>query len=242
VVNPRQVRNFAKACGLLAKTDTLDAKIIARFGQAIMPEIRPLKDVRCQQLTAFLARRRQLMEMMVAEQNRLLSATKPVRASLEAHIAWLTQQIDTIDQEIATFIQDSPSWKAKEEILTSVKGIGPVTAATLLATLPELGAISRQKVGALVGVCPYHRDSGKFRGKRAIWGGRAVIRAVLYMATLSATRFNPVIKAFYEKLRNAGKVHKVAMTACMRKLLTILNAMMKSQQMWDPTKFQAVGA
>jgi len=236
VVNPRQIRNFAKACGLLAKTDTLDARIIARFAHAIKPEIRPLKDESCQHLAALLARRRQLTEMLVAEKNRLHSATKPVRAGIEAHITWLMQQIEAIDQEITIQIQDSPTWKAKEEILTSVKGIGPVTAATLLAALPELGTISRQQVGALVGVCPYNRDSGKFRGKRAIWGGRAAIRSVLYMATLAATRFNPVIKTFYERLIASGKVHKVAMTACMRKLLGILNSMLKNQQKWDPTK------
>ena len=237
IVNPRQVRNFAKACGLLAKTDTLDAKIIARFAQAIKPEIRPLKNEMCQTLTSLTARRRQLVEMLVAEKNRLNSASKTVRLGIETHIAWLTQQIDTIDKEASTFIQSSPAWKAKEEILTSVKGVGPITAAVLLAALPELGTIPRRQIGALVGVCPYNRDSGKYRGKRNIWGGRPAIRAALYMATLSATRFNPAIKAFYDRLMAAGKVHKVAMTACMRKLLSILNSMMKNSQKWDSTKF-----
>lgn len=238
VVNPRQVRDFAKACGMLAKTDSLDAKIIARFGQAVKPEIRPLKDEMSQILTALVARRRQLVDMLSAEKNRLSSAPRTTRKSIALHIAWLEKQISTVDDDISAFIQSSPVWKAKEEILTSVKGIGDVTASTILATLPELGSIPRQKVAALVGVCPYNRDSGKFKGKRSIWGGRAAIRSVLYMATLSATRFNPVIKAFYERLKEAGKPHKVALTACMRRLLTILNAMIKNNQKWDHGKFQ----
>lgn len=242
VVNPRQVRNFAKACGLLAKTDILDAKIIARFAQAIKPEIRPLKDEASQNLAALLARRRQLVEMLVAEKNRVISATTSVRKGIMTHIAWLTHQIDDVDKDISTLIQSSEFWKAKEEILTSVKGIGPVTAATILAALPELGTISRQQLGALVGVCPYNRDSGKFRGKRAISGGRATVRSVLYMATLCAARFNPVIKAFYQRLTSAGKLHKVAITACMRKLLTILNAMVKNNQKWDNSKFHSTSA
>lgn len=242
IVNPRQVRNFAKACGLLAKTDTLDARIIARFALAIKPEIRPLKDEMCQILSALTARRRQLIEMLVAEKNRLNSAPKAIRPSIETHIAWLTQQIDAVDKDASTCIQSSPAWKAKEEILTSVKGVGPVTASVLLAALPELGMIPRRQIGALVGVCPYNHDSGKYRGKRNIWGGRATIRATLYMATLSATRFNPVIKTFYDRLTDAGKVHKVAMTACMRKLLSILNSMMKNNQKWDPMKFQPASA
>ena len=242
VVNPRQVRNFAKACGLLAKTDILDAKVIARFAEAIKPEIRPLKSETCQNLTGLLARRRQLIEMLVAEKNRLASATTSVRKGIMAHISWLTQQIDEVDKDISKLIQATPSWKAKEELLTSVKGIGPVTAATLLAALPELGTISRRQLGALVGVCPYNRDSGKFRGKRAISGGRASIRSVFYMATLTAARFNPTIKAFYQRLLNAGKPHKVAITACMRKLLTILNAITKNNQKWDDSKFHPTPA
>jgi len=242
IVNPRQVRNFAKACGLLAKTDTLDARIIARFAQAIKPEIRPLKDEMCQTLTALTARRRQLVGMLVAEKNRLNPASKAIRLGIDTHIDWLTHQIDAIDKDASTLIQSSPTWKAKEEILTSVKGVGPITAAVLLATLPELGTIPRRQIGALVGVCPYNRDSGKYRGKRNIWGGRAAIRSALYMATLSATRFNPVIKAFYDRLTIAGKVHKVAMTACMRKLLSILNSMTKNNQKWDSEKFHPTSA
>jgi len=240
VVNPRQVRDFAKACGLLAKTDILDAKIIARFAEAIKPEIRPLKDDATQVLNALLVRRKQLGEMHTAEKNRLISCNRHLRQGIEKHIAWLAQEISDVDDEIDTFIKSSPIWKAKEDILTSVKGVGPVTAATLLAMLPELGTISRHQVGALVGVCPYNRDSGKSQRRRAIWGGRAAIRSVLYMATRSATRYNPAIKAFYERLTKAGKPDKVAMVACMRKLLTILNAMLKNNQRWDPLRVQYI--
>ena len=238
IVNPRQVRDFAKACGMLAKTDALDARIIARFAQAIQPEIRPLKDEMSQTLSALVARRRQLVEMLSAEKNRQSSAPRATRKSIELHISWLKNQIASDDDDISTFIQSSPIWKAKGEILTSVKGIGNVTASTILAALPELGTLRRQKIAALVGVCPYNRDSGKFKGKRSIWGGRAAIRSVLYMATLTATRFNPVIKAFYERLTKAGKPPKVALTACMRRLLTILNSMIKNNQKWDHGKFQ----
>lgn len=238
IVNPRQVRDFAKACGILAKTDALDAKIIARFAQVIQPEIRPLKDEMSQTLAALIARRRQLVDMQSAEKNRLSSAPRATRKNIELHIDWLGKQISSIDDDISSFIQSSPIWKVKGAILTSVKGIGPVTASTILATLPELGTLPRQKIAALVGVCPYNRDSGKFKGKRSIWGGRIAIRSVLYMATLTATRFNPVIKDFYERLTKAGKAHKVALTACMRRLLTILNSMIKNNQKWDQEKFQ----
>lgn len=238
IVNPRQVRDFAKACGVLAKTDALDAKIIARFAQVIQPEIRPLKDEMSQTLSALIARRRQLVDMQSAEKNRQSSAPRATRKSIELHINWLEKQIDSVDDDISTFIQSSPIWKAKGDILTSVKGVGKVTASTLLAALPELGTIPRQKIASLVGVCPYNRDSGKFKGKRSIWGGRAAIRSVLYMATLTATRFNPVIKEFYERLTKVGKPHKVALTACMRRLLSILNSMIKNNQKWDHGKFQ----
>lgn len=233
VVNPRQIRDFAKACGLLAKTDKLDAKVIALFGQKIEPEIRPLKDEAAQELSALISRRRQLLDMQTAEKNRLSAAPKALRKGITQHIEWLESQICSLDDDISGFIESSSVWKAKAEILTSAKGIGPVSASTLLAALPELGSVSRHQVGALVGVCPYNRDSGKHKGKRSIWGGRAAIRSVLYMATLSAVRFNPVIKAFYNKLRSAGKVHKVAMTAAMRKLLVILNAMIRDNQPWS---------
>lgn len=238
IVNPRQVRDFAKACGILAKTDALDAMIIARFAQAIKPEIRPLKDEMNQTLAALVARRRQLVDMLSAEKNRRSSAPRATRKNIELHISWLENQIASIDNDISTFIQSSPIWKAKGEILTSVKGVGDVTASTILAVLPELGTIPRQKIAALVGVCPYNRDSGKFKGKRSVWGGRAAVRSVLYMATLTAKRFNPVIKDFYERLTKAGKPPKVALTACMRRLLTILNSMLKNNQKWDNEKFQ----
>lgn len=233
IVNPRQIRDFAKACGLLAKTDKLDAKVIALFGQKIEPEIRPLKDEAAQELSALISRRRQLVDMQTAEKNRLSTAPRAVREGIAQHIEWLEQQISSFDDDISGFIQSSPVWKAKEQILTSVKGIGPVTAATLLAALPELGSVPRRKIGALAGLCPYNRDSGKHKGKRSIWGGRAVVRSVLYMATLAAVRFNPVIKAFYERLRKTGKLHKVAITAAMRKLLVILNAMLRDNRHWD---------
>jgi transposase len=238
IVNPRQVRDFAKACGMLAKTDALDARVIARFAQAIQPEIRPLKDEMNQTLAAFVARRRQLVDMLSAEKNRQSSAPQATRNNIKLHISWLVNQITSIDDDISTFIQSSPIWKAKGEILTSVKGVGDVTASTILAVLPELGTIPRQKIAALVGVCPYNRDSGKFKGKRSVWGGRAAVRSVLYMATLTAKRFNPVIKDFYERLTKAGKAPKVALTACMRRLLTILNSMLKNNQKWDNAKLQ----
>lgn len=233
IVNPRQIRDFAKACGLLAKTDKLDAKVIALFGQKIEPEIRPLKDEPAQELSALISRRRQLVDMQTAEKNRLSAAPKSIRDGIARHIEWLEQQISSYDDDISRFIQSSPIWKAKGEILTSVKGIGPVTAATLLAALPELGCVTRQQISALVGLCPYNRDSGKVKGKRSIWGGRAAVRSVLYMATLAAVRFNPAMKVFYDRLRNAGKVHKVAITATMRKLLVVLNAMLRDNQPWN---------
>lgn len=233
VVNPRQIRDFAKACGLLAKTDRLDAKIIAFFGDRIEPEIRPLKDEAAQQLSALISRRRQLVEMQTAEKNRLSAAAKALRPGIAQHIEWLEQQVRSFDDDISSFIQASPIWKAKEQILTSVKGIGPVTAATLLASMPELGTVSRHQISALAGLCPYSRDSGRHKGKRSIWGGRAAVRSVLYMATLSAVRYNPVIKAFYDRLRKSGKLHKVAITAAMRKLLVILNAMIRDNRRWD---------
>lgn len=235
IVNPRQVRNFARALGKIAKTDAIDALVIARFAQAVQPKVRPLKDDQTLELKALVTRRRQLNDMLVAEQNRLKGAHhQRVKKSIAATISWLKSQIEDTDKDISDSISNNDIWRDKEEILTSVKGVGPVLSASLLCLLPELGTLCRKKISALVGVCPYNRDSGFYRGKRRISGGRADIRSVLYMATLAATRYNPVIKAFYERLKQGGKLPKVAIVACMRKLLTILNAMLKSRQKWNP--------
>ena len=238
IVNPRLVRNFAKAMGKLAKTDAIDALVIAYFAQAVKPEVRPLKDEQTLELKALITRRKQLTEMLVAEQNRLKASHLRVKSGITVNIDWLRRQIDDIDKDISNTIKKSDVWREKEELLTSVKGVGPVLSASLICLLPELGSLCRKKISALVGVCPYNRDSGYYRGKRSISGGRADIRSVLYMATLAATRYNPVIKAYYEHLKKAGKIPKVALVACMRKLLTILNAMVKTNQKWDPLKAQ----
>lgn len=232
VINPRQIRDFAKACGTLAKTDAIDAQTIARFGQALNPQPRPLKDEQTQALTALIARRRQIVDMLTAEKNRLGVAHRRVRKDIQQTIAWLEKRLDHVDRDLAEAIKASPVWREKEDILTSAKGVGTVLSTTLLCALPELGALNRRQISALVGVCPFNRDSGTQRGRRAIFGGRADVRAVLYMGTLAAIRSNPVIKAFYARLIEAGKLPKVAITACMRKLLTILNAMMRNNQKW----------
>lgn len=235
IVNPRQIRNFARALGKMAKTDSIDALVIARFAQAVKPTVRPLKDDHTLELKALVTRRRQLTEMLVAEQNRINGAHQRVKNSIIATISWIKNQIEETDKDISASISNNDIWRDKEAILTSVKGVGPVLSASLLCLLPELGTLCRKKISALVGVCPYNRDSGYYRGKRRISGGRADIRSVLYMATLAATRYNPVIKAFFEHLKQSGKLPKVALVACMRKLLTILNAMLKSSQKWNPT-------
>lgn len=232
IVNPRQVRNFARALGKLAKTDAIDALVIARFAQAVQPEVRPFNDEQTLELKALVARRKQLSDMLVAEQNRLKGAHTRVKKSILSSIDWLKKQINDTDKDLSDSISNNDIWREKEEILTSVKGVGPVLTASLLCLLPELGTLNRKKISALVGVCPYNRDSGYFRGKRCISGGRADIRSVLYMATLAATRYNHVIKAFFVKLKEVGKPPKVAIVACMRKLLTILNAMLKTRQKW----------
>jgi len=233
VVNPRQVRDFAKATGKLAKTDALDASILAQFAEVIRPALRPLPDAATQTLSALLARRRQLIEMLTAEKNRLGPAPPPVRKGIRAHIAWLARQLARTDDDLAQAIRESPVWREKDDLLQSTPGVGPVLATTLLAGLPELGTLSRQQVAALVGVAPLNRDSGTLRGRRRVWGGRAQVRTALYMAALTATRYNPVIRAFYARLCAAGKAKKVALTACMRKLLTILNAMLKHRTPWQ---------
>jgi len=234
VVNPRQVRDFAKSVGTLAKTDAIDARVLARFAEAVRPEVRPLKDKEASQFSALIARRRQLVAMLTAEKNRLGTAPEAIHPSIEEHIEWLEQRLTDINGKLKKAIKKSPVWRAKEQLLRTAPGVGPVLSATLVAGLPELGTLNRKRIAALVGVAPFNRDSGKYRGKRCIWGGRGSIRAVLYMGTLAATRFNPVIRAFYLRLCAAGKEHKVALTACMRKLLTILNAMAKTRTPWQP--------
>jgi transposase len=232
VVNPRQVRDFAKATGRLAKTDTLDAAVLARFGEAVRPPLRPLPDAATQELGAVLTRRRQLLEMLTAEKNRRGTAGGAVRADIEAHIRWLEQHVHDADTDLGQRIQASPVWQVTATLLRSVPGVGPVLATTLLAELPELGRLDRKAIAALVGVAPLNRDSGTKRGQRAIWGGRAAVRATLYLAAFVASRWNPVLRAFYQRLRAAGKPPKVARVACMRKLLTILNSMVRDQTPW----------
>ncbi len=238
VVNPRQVRDFAKATGHFAKTDTLDAAVLAHFAAAVRPPLRPLPDVATQSLAALVTRRRQLVDMLTSERNRLSCAPKVLHTELQAHIRWLERRIAGLDTDLDQAIRTSPVWRAQEDLLRSVPGVGPIVARTLLAQLPELGTLSGKTIAALVGVAPLNRDSGLFRGRRQVWGGRAAVRAVLYMGTLAAVRFNPVLRVFYQRLRTAGKLPKVALTACMHKLLTILNALLKHQQRWDPTHAQ----
>jgi len=235
VVNPRQVRDFAKATGRLAKNDRIDAHVIAAFGQAIEPQIVHLPDEQTRELQGLLLRRSQLLGMRVQETNRLAQMQGAVRKQIKSHIAWLDRAIDEVNTDLTARIRQSPAWREKDELLQSMKGIGPITSGTLMTSLPELGQLDRRSIAALVGVAPFNRDSGAFRGRRAIWGGRAQVRHMLYMAATTAIRANPVIKPFYERLIARGKPHKVAMVACMRKMLTILNAMMRSNTPWSPT-------
>ncbi len=232
VVNPRQVRDFAKATGQLAKTDRMDAKILARFADQVRPALRALPTLATRELAALLARRRQLVEMLTAERHRLHHATPAVRKNLRAHITWLERQLRDLDTDVASAIRQSPVWREQENLLQSVPGIGPVVSRTLLADLPELGTLTRRQIAALVGVAPLNRDSGTLRGRRSCWGGRAPVRTALYMAALVATKCNPLIRHFYQRLCAAGKKRKVALVACMRKLLTILNAMVKHHTPW----------
>jgi transposase len=240
VVNPRQVRDFAKATGQLAKTDTLDAQVLARFAEVIQPSLRVIPDAQTQELAALLARRRQVLAMQGAEQNRLDRAPDRVRKRIEVHLRWLRDELARLDADLDDLIQQSPVWRAREELLQSVPGIGPVMSRTVLAELPELGLLNRKQIAALVGVAPFNRDSGRLRGHRTIWGGRASVRRVRYMAALVATRWNPVIRLFYQRLRAAGKAPKVALVAAMRKLLTILNAMVHAGAPWQPVVAQEV--
>ena len=232
VMNAKRVRDFARATGRLAKTDKLDAQVIAHFAAAVRPALRPLPSEEEEQLTALLTRRRQLVDMRTVEQNRLTTVRKSMRSQIEEHIQWLSQRLEELDTEIDDFIRHSPTWQATNDLLQSAPGIGRVASSTLLAMLPELGQLNRQEIAALVGLAPLNKDSGKKQGRRRIFGGRASVRSVLYMATLSATRFNPIIKDFYTRLVKRGKDKKVALTACMHKLLVILNAMMRTRQSW----------
>jgi transposase len=235
IVNPRQVRAFAKAVGQLAKTDAIDAALLALFGARVRPAVRPLPEAETQALAALLARRRQLQDMLVSERQRLEKATMTkVRRDLRQHIRWLERRVDDVDEDIDGAIKRSPVWRVKDDLLQSVPGIGPTVARTLLAELPELGQLDRRAIAALVGVAPFNRDSGRTRGRRYIRGGRASLRASLYMGALVAARHNPVLRTYYQRLRDAGKPSKVALVAVMRKLLTIVNAMMKHQLKWQP--------
>lgn len=238
LVNPRQVRSFARAIGRLAKTDAIDAQVLAQFAEAVKPPVRPLPDDETRELRALVDRRRQLLGMVTSERNRLRNPSRRIRPLIQDHIRWLKQQAQDLDKEIANLIRSSPIWCANEDLLRSAPAVGPVLSSTLLTHLPELGSLSRGQVSALVGVAPMNRDSGAFRGKRSVWGGRSAVRSALYMAALVATRYNPVIKAFYHRLCAAGKPKKVALTACMRKLLVILNSMLKHRTRWGPPNMQ----
>lgn len=235
VVNPRYVRDFARASGRLAKTDTLDAQVIAQFAQAMKPEVRRLPTEEERQFDELLARRRQIVGMLTAEKNRLkITFTRKVRRRIKAHIRWLGQELGDADQGLGEAVQASPLWQASEAILRSVPGVGEVTARTLIAELPELGRLSRKQIASLVGVAPMNRDSGLMRGRRTVWGGRQAVRNVLYMAALSAIRCNPQLRAFYRRLVAAGKPKKVALVATMRKLIITLNAILMRGTVWEP--------
>ncbi len=232
VVNARQVRDYARATGKLAKTDKLDALVMAEFAAVIKPPAHELRDEQSEEIKAMVSRRRQLLEMLTAEKNRLAIARKNLKPNILAHIEWLKKELADIDHDLRKRIENSPIWRVKDDLLQSIPGVGKVLSVTLLAELPELGKLNRRQIAALVGVAPFNRDSGTMRGKRSIWGGRASVRTVLYMATLVSTRFNPVISSFYQRLLANGKAKKVAIVACMRRLLTIMNAVLKSQKAW----------
>lgn len=239
VVNPRQVRDFAKATGRLAKSDRIDAHVIAAFGQAVDPQIVRLPDEKTLELQGLIARRSQLVGMRVQESNRLTLMKGAMRKQIKAHIAWLDKAIDEVNTDLTGRLRTSAAWREKDELYRSMKGVGPITSSTLTASLPELGTLDRRAIAALVGVAPFNRDSGTFRGRRTIWGGRAQVRHILYMAAFTAIRSNPVIKDFYERLIARGKPHKVALVACMRKMITILNAMARSNTPWNPALHRA---
>lgn len=232
IINPRQIRDFAKSTGQLAKTDSLDALIIARFGEAIKPPIRPLKTEEESLLDALLTRRRQLVDMLVAEKNRLSSAPKSIKKDIRQHIAWLQKRVKDTENDLDDWIKQSPLWQARDDLLQSAPGVGPIMSLALIAQVPELGRLNRKQIANLVGVAPLNCDSGNMKGRRRVWGGRANVRAVLHMAALTAVRYNPPLKDFYDRLCKAGKPKKVALTACMRKLLVILNSMVKNNTYW----------
>lgn len=236
VVNPRQVRDFARACGIMAKNDSIDALVLARFAEAVRPQIRAIPDANAEALSALVTRRSQLIEIRTAELNRSHMAHHPkVQSSIKKHLKLIDQQIDELEKEIDDFIRNSPIWKEKDDLLQSVKGIGPITARVLLAEMPELGSANRRQIAALAGLAPFDQDSGKLRGRRCISGGRPVVRTALYMATLAAVRSNPAFRAHYKQLVARGKIFKVAIVACMRKLLILLNNLLKTKKMWAPS-------
>ncbi len=238
VANPRQIRDFAKSTGQLAKTDQLDAGILALFADRVRPAPRPLPDEVTQLLDALLTRRRQLLEMLVAERNRLGFAPRPLHRGIQQHIRWLERQLDDVTTELAAQIERSPVWRAKDDLLQSVPGVGRIISAVLLAELPELGTLTHKQLATLAGVAPLARDSGTLRGKRMVWGGRAGVRTALYLAALCGSRWNPGLRPFYERLRAAGKPRKVALIACARKLLTVLNAMVRDNAYWRAPDLQ----
>jgi transposase len=238
VVNARRVRDFARATGQVAKTDRLDAAVLSDFAQKLQPPVRALPDESREELRGLLVRRRQMVDMITAEKNRQTTASKRIRRQIQTHIDWLQKRLIEIDDDLNSSIKSSPIWKAKDEILQSVPGIGPTTSTTMLASLPELGTLNRRAIAALVGVAPMNRDSGQLRGRRVIQGGRTSVRTTLFMCTLVATKYNPVIRAQYQRLLAAGKPKMVALTACMRKLLTILNAMVKTNSQWSASYAQ----
>jgi transposase len=233
VVNPRQVRDFARAVGKLAKTDPIDAKILSHFAEAVKPTCRPVKDPKLDKLDQLVTRHRQLVEMIVAERNRRMSLRGDAQNDIDVTIRFLQGRLEQVDERLKMLIDKDPEWNRRAELLNTVPGVGPVLISSLIAELPELGTINRKQIASLVGVAPFNNDSGKSRGRRHIWGGRAHLRALLYMAIIAGLRFNPTIRAFYQHLRQAGKPAKVALVACMRKLLTQLNAMAKASQTWE---------
>lgn len=239
VVNPRQVRAFAKALGKLAKTDRVDAQVLALFGERVQPTPRPVPDEQTQALEALVTRRRQLVSMLAMEQHRLGQARPAVRTRIQEHVTWLRRELASVEEDLNHTLRQSPVWREQDDLLRGVPGVGPMLSLTLLTELPELGQLTHKQIAALVGVAPFNRDSGTLRGQRHIWGGRAPVRTVLYMATLSAVRYNPVIRAFYQRLCAAGKVKKVALVASMHKLLIILNAMLRHKTAWHPTLQEA---